>query len=101
MNRMDFIRLGAGASVVTLVGTLPGFGAVAADPLDLWARRHRASVATGEAGRNLVANPKLRDVGVALRELDELADGPMRCEGNQVRGTIRGQGFLVRLEAVS
>ncbi len=101
MNRMDFIRLGTGASVVALVGTLPGIGATSVDALDRWAVRHKASVTVGKDGRNLVAMPAITDVGAALQELDELADGSLLCEGSDVRGIIGGQRFRVEMAAVS
>jgi hypothetical protein len=101
MNRMNFIRLGTGVSVVALVGALPGFLAVSADPLERWAARHKASVTVGKAGKKLVARPFLHEIGTALHELNDLADGPLMCQGNRVRGTLSGQRFQVELAAIS
>jgi hypothetical protein len=101
MNRKNFIRLGTGASIVTLVGALPGFQAVSADPLERWAARHKASVTACKAGVKLVAMPFLHEVETALHELDALADGPLMCQGNRVSGILSGQRFQVELAAVS
>ena len=101
MNRLDFIRLGVGASVVTLASTLPCLGGSAGDPLEQWASRHRASITSGKDGRRLVAKPSRADLATALHELDRLADGSLICRGSQISGAISGRAFQIELAAVN
>ena len=101
MKRLDFIRIAAGASIVSLTGSLPVSGATPGDLLDRWARRHDGEVKTREGGRFVTAKPRQCDLGAALQELDELADASLMCGENRVSGTFSGRPFVVTLAPVS
>jgi hypothetical protein len=100
MQRLEFIRLGIGASAAIFVGALPGLGSAPADCLSGWAARHRAVLSTGAGGYHLVARPPRRDLPEALQELHKLADGTLHCDGRRVTGSFQGLPFLVELSAV-
>lgn len=99
MKRCDFIRLGLGASAITLVGNLPDFSGVRSDPMSGWAIRHRVTMKDRPDGLHMVARPSHSEFCSTLQELHDLADGPLHCSGKHITGAISGKTFQLELRA--
>lgn len=97
MRRGDFIKISLGASAAVVASSFGSTRTEEADALDTWARSHRAEATTGADGIRMLARPDRNRLSAALHELNELADGPIRCSGRIVTGQFRNRPFRVEL----
>ena len=98
MNRSQFLKLGVAASVAVVAGSSGASVMSPSGPLGRWLSQYRGS--TLEKGKTFVMVARLRvnELEPALRELDALTEGSMRCSGSNLQGKVGGRPFEMKIQ---
>lgn len=95
MKRSDFFALTTLAGLGILNGVETGL--VGSGKLGEWAGRYGMQTGRGAEGVFLKGRISRRDLDEGLQSLAGLSEGPLRAEGNFLRGSFKGEAFEVCL----